>query len=81
MTNLDKKTDRENQNLPKKPDLRILPPSPESKRSKQVEETPAADNLVRFKLLSEADKTDIEVNQILIRRLMRALLADDRKAA
>ncbi len=34
-----------------------------------------------LRVLSAAEKADREVNEILIRRLMRALLADDRKAA
>jgi hypothetical protein len=35
----------------------------------------------KLRVLSAAEKADREVNEILIRRLMRALLADDRKAA
>ena len=34
-----------------------------------------------LRVLSAAEKADREVNEILIRRLMRALLANDRKAA
>ena len=48
---------------------------------------PSADAPIRpfsppdLRVLSAAEEADREVNKILIRRLMRALLADDRKAA
>ena len=82
---------------PTKDEPEANPAAPETLFAQQVDDNtirladapiaPSADSQIRsssppkLRVLSAAEKADREVNEILIRRLMRALLADDRKAA